>query len=247
MKKNFFKLNKTAALKDCSTEGLQHRSTGFTIVEMFLVTMIIAVLTAIGGNLFLKERDRFVFNDALSKTLQLIKTARSDATSSMPVYVDTDTFKGNVIPADGYGVHIKLDKERGKSVLTVFANLGPGPTKINYQNDNEPLVLDANDRILETWTLPKQIIFKNLIFDGVDQWKKDPPSEKGPTAFEAIIIFKPPLADTLLVNNVGGELDELALLFINPEGPLGSAKECQRIIINRVKEFPELIYEKCTP
>lgn len=84
---------------------------GFTIAEMIIVIAIMAILTAIGGLTYSKERDRFEFNNALIKTLQLIKTARTDAVTSTPIY--DEATKKNVIPVDGYGVYFKLNTVRG--------------------------------------------------------------------------------------------------------------------------------------
>jgi len=229
---------------------------GFTIAEMILVLGIMAILAAVGGRTYLNERDRFEFNNALTKTMQLVKTVRNYATTSYPIYIKGS--EKNVIPKGGYGLYFKWDKVRGASTITVFANLGIAP---NYQEDDGKNTFDpAVDQVLETYTLPQQIDFRYFVFSYYDngsppklvindiKWKedKDHPENTGPTAKEATLLFKPPLGDVSLNDNASQSLTELGLEFQNPASDATPSKKCQRIIINQVKKFPELMYEsKC--
>ncbi len=204
------------------------------MAEMIIVLGIMTIISLIGIPTYSKERDRFEFNNALIKTLQLIKTARTYALTSFPIYVGTN----NIIPVDGYGVHFKLNTERGKSVITVFANTGSNALKFD---------LDTGDKILETFVIPKQIDFRYFYFDGDKKWKDLPANERGPTAREGVIIFKPPLGEMTLGNNDAQSLEELGLQFENPASDAGIPKKCQTITIDRIKRFPELIYRAITP
>jgi len=58
---------------------------GFTIIEMIMVMGILMVFAIMGGQTYYRQKDLFLYNDALSKTLELIKTPRTYALSSYPV------------------------------------------------------------------------------------------------------------------------------------------------------------------
>jgi len=224
--------------------NLRNHSSGFTIAEMIIVLGIMVVLSTVGTRTYLVERDRFEFNNALTKTMQLVKTVRTYATTSYPVYKNGK----NIIPLDGYGIQVNLSTIRGKSTLKLFANTGTDPTK-----------WDAGDVELETYTLPKQIIFKYFWFKqdgGTDtkMWAKKINTEiYEPNAIEADLIFKPPLADMALtgVQKTGLPLDlnleQLSLQFENPASDATGPKKYQKIIINRVRTFPELTYSSTLP
>lgn len=208
---------------------------GFTIAEMILVMGVMAILAVIGGQTYFRERDHFEFNNALIKTLQMIKSVRTNAVTSAPIF-DESTQK-NVIPVDGYGIHFKLDKVRGASEITLFANTN------NAGADAEKFD-PLQDKILETYLLPKQIDFRHFWFNGVKQWQGAPApvDERGPTAKEAVIIFKPPLGEMTIGDNASQSLIELGLQFKNPSEDSTGPKKCQKITIEQVKRFPELTY-----
>jgi len=75
---------------------------GFTIAEMFTVVVVIAILTAIGGRTYYNERDRFIFNDSLTKILGIIKSARNSATTATGVAISGKY----VVPPNGYGIYL---------------------------------------------------------------------------------------------------------------------------------------------
>lgn len=103
----------------------------------------------------------------------------------------------------------------------------------------EPL----QDKVIETYTLPQQIDLRYFYFDGTKQWKDSPPSERGPTAKEGVLIFKPPLGEMTIGDNGAQSLDELGFQFENPASDATGPKKCQKITINRVKRFPEITYQ----
>ena len=219
-----------------------NHSFGFTLAEMMIVMAITAILGTVGVRTYFTERDRFEFNNALTKTMQLVKAVRTYATTSFPIYAGGE----NIIPKGGYGIHIQLDKDPGESTLTIFANLG----ELDPQEDDGLNTFDPDiDQILETYTLPKQISFRYFIFkkNGQEEeimWKedKDKPEDTGPTAFEATLIFKPPMGELSIVDD-DNALEQLSLQFSNPATDSAGKKKCQRVIINQVKAFPELMYE----
>jgi len=256
------------------TRQKKDRIKGFTISEMVIVTIIIAILTSAGIKTYFSERDRYEFNNALVKTIGIFKTARNLAITSSPVYISQSI--GNVIPADGYGVHINLDPDPASEddlpVMTLFANLGSGAEKADYQNDDDPNTFNvgfSNDKVIETYEIPRQVIFEFFQFDKgdgnglIDKWSFIPatPTIFEPDKTEAVVIFKPPLAYTLIRGPAGTNhandktflddsdfdaLETLGLKFFNPYAPETSPKRCQFIYLNRIKTFPEITHSDCT-
>ncbi|MBN2096155.1 hypothetical protein JW752_02015 [Candidatus Peregrinibacteria bacterium] len=221
------------------------RSNGFTIAEMFIVTIIAGILMTIGGRIYFEERDRFDFNEAFIQMTGMLTDARNFANTSQGIYVDT--LGQNLIPADGYGVYIKLEPDPDTmSTFTLFANLGAGPDHEGYQNDDndsDAKRFDGNDRVIRTFEIPGNLLhFHSFYFDGEWKWDTDEPEE--PTATEAVVIYTPPLADTFIGDNSGAmdSMEELGMKFFNPAAPEDSAKKCQFIRINRIKTFPALEY-----
>jgi type II secretory pathway pseudopilin PulG len=236
-----------------------NHSSGFTIAEMIIVLGIMVVLSTVGTRTYLTERDRFEFNNALTKTMQLVKTVRTYATTSYPIYIEK--IRKNIIPLDGYGIQVNLDPVQGQSTLRLFANIGP--ESLGYQKDDFPNVYDDNDVTLETYTLPKQINFKYYWFKedgGTDKkmWKDkkttEPVEPAGPTAFESDLVFRPPLGDMTITGIDKTDatpkslnLEQLSLQFENPASDATGPKKYQKIIINRVRAFPELTYSSTLP
>ena len=210
---------------------------GFTLVEILIVVAIASILLGIGGRTYFYERNRFIYNDALTKTLDLIKTARNSAINASPI-----TVAGvDKIPAEGYGVYINLAPVTGEPHITVFANLSVANEDIKK--------FDDKDYVIETYTLPKQIKLQYFIFnDGTakeNQWNS---GTQKPTKTKAVILFKPPLADTYLWDDYSTTptaLQELSLRFFNRELPASSPKKCQYIRIDKIKGYPYIEYDNC--
>jgi prepilin-type N-terminal cleavage/methylation domain-containing protein len=233
-----------------STPNRPNRPSAFTLAEMIIVMGILAVMGTIGYRTYFTERDRFEFNNSLTKTMQMFKTVRNYATTSYPVYIKQ--LGKNIIPLDGYGIQFNFDKVLRQLTLTIFANVGPGPDLANYQKDDDPNAFNTagnSDIVLETYTLPKQIDFRYFYFkkEGAleeKKWKiKTTTDPAGPTATQATLVFKPPLGDMTIVDDLFSVLERLSLEFQNPAADGAGPKKCQRIIINRIKGFPELMYE----
>ncbi|MBU1017999.1 hypothetical protein KKA33_03145 [Patescibacteria group bacterium] len=213
---------------------------------MFIVTIIAGILMGIGGRIYFQERDRFEFNEAFIQMTGILTDARNFASTSRGVRIEA--LNQDLIPADGYGVYIKLEPDPNtNSTFTLFANLGSGPDYENYQNDdneNSAKRFDGNDKIIKTFEIPGNLLhFHSFYFE--DEWKWDTEEPEGPTATEAVVIYTPPLADTFIGDNIlgsGTSMEELGLKFFNPAAPEDSAKKCQFIRINRIKTFPALEY-----
>ena len=246
---------------------------GFTVIEMLTVTLIAAVLFAIGARTYFDERDRFVYNNALTKTIEIIKVARNSATTSRSVYVDVKSGPNpgmqNVVPPSGYGVRINLDPADDEPHLILFASTGIGldgdESILNKVYDGGVLKSpdDIADVILEEFRLPKQLKFEYLIWDdgGAGGYKEkwnpgNPPSTPAKATANAIdIFFRPPLADIYMqgwlidpITEIGAKtehLEEIGLRFFNPSAPVGSPKRCQYIMLKRVRAFPVIKYSDC--
>jgi len=231
------------------------RSAGFTMAEMLIVTIIIGILSTIGMNTYRNERNRVEVNNALIRTLGMINTARNLATTSTFHYVESLDEK--FIPIDGYGIFIDLEPADGEPHLILFANIDPTSKIIAAGPDNSPnqydftVALEA-DQIIESYRIPKQMDLHSFFFDEtpgngtlVKEWNDESEDEEdhGPDGTkQAVIIFKPPLADTFLGDNESKEMEEIALKFINLEARDGAPKACPTIRINRIKTFPEIDY-----
>jgi len=202
---------------------------GFTLVEILIVVAIAAILLSIGWRTYYNAKDNFVYNDALNKTLSLIKTARNSAINITPISIKkNDGSYESQIPEEGYGIHINVSPTGTDPHITAFANTGKDKSKF----DNE-------DYIIEKYLLPKQIKLDYLIFDyGTGGWQNQDNGTK-----ETIILFKPPLADTSLIGDK--PLQKLGLRFFNRELPASSPKKCQYIRINKIKGYPYVEYDNC--
>lgn len=216
---------------------------GFTLAEMLIVIAITVILLGIGSRVYYQEKDKFVYNDALTKVMEIIKTARNSAITNRLV---PDSNNKNIVPINGYGIYINLEPTALEPHFTLFASLGYDD--INEKTYNKKFDggtdKNGNDYIIETYRLPKQMQFQYFVFDKVEQFDKT--TSKSAIAKEAVIIFRPPLAETYLGDNATKELEELSMRFYNNLAPTDSSKRCQYIRISRIKTFPYIEYSNCS-
>lgn len=234
---------------------------GFSMAEMMIVTIIMAVLFSVGSGTYFNEKRRFEFNNSLSEVIQMIKIARNLTVTSEPIYVNVASLQENeksMVPIDGYGVYINLvpdtlDNPQAVASadnphIILFANKGDGTSRSDFQNDDSPDYFDATDEIIEEFRFPSLVHFRSLSFDTgsglVEKWS-DQEENEGPLneGRETVIIFRPPLGDAIINNNNSSNpivMDEVQLNMINPESPDESAKKCLFIRLNRIRTFPVL-------
>jgi Tfp pilus assembly protein FimT len=180
------------------------------MAELIVVMGILAILFTLSVNTYKNQRDQTSFNNSLIDILSVIKTARD--------YASTSKAAGNTgqVPVDGYGVYI--DKTNKKLIL--FANNGSDANKY-----------DTTDGLEEEYTIPNKTLFKNLqsIKDGVST---------NVTGNTAVIIFKPPLADTFIADQQDPQaiLLELRMQFAREAAP----DAVKTIKINKIAGFPEI-------
>ncbi|MCK5612997.1 type II secretion system protein [Candidatus Pacearchaeota archaeon] len=239
---------KNLKLKTClSADKVKNsRSGGFTIAEMLIVTIIIGILSTIGTRTYYTERNRFEFNNALTKTTGIIKTARNMATSSQAIY--SNIAGKQIVPRNGYGVYINLEPAEDEPHFTLFASLGDENNDVKRFDKGVLSGPDLEaDYIMETYRLPKQAEFHYFIYDNNVEWDNDldPPAA---TATEAVIFFRPPLADTYVGSNatVAEDLEKLGMRFFNIYSNEGSSKACQTINLTRVQTFPIIEGSDCS-
>lgn len=225
---------------------------GFTLAEMLIVTIIIGILMTIGTRTYYTERNRVEFNNALIRVMGMIKTARNQAAASTSFYIDAP-FNKSYIPVDGYGIFIDLNPAAGEPHFILFANIDPSSPSgaDNLPNQYDFTAQAQADQIIESYRLPKQVDFHAFFFDEtpgngilVKEWDTttDPENPSPGGTRQAVIIFKPPLADTFLGDNGTKVVEEVAMKFINLEAPAGASKACPTIRLNRIKTFPEIDY-----
>lgn len=200
---------------------------GFTLAELVIVIGILGLLFGITANIYGNQRQRFQFDDSVQQIISLINTARNYATTSRATYDPSKPVdQRSYIPPDGYGVFIK--KATGEFIL--FANTLGGQ---QYKD---------GDVIEEKFTLPSVTKFEAIINGLVQTTSPDN------TVPQAVMIFKPPLADTFISNNGDPNIDAnlidtltIKLSYIgSPDIP--TAKRLIRI--NKTAGFPELTIPK---
>jgi prepilin-type N-terminal cleavage/methylation domain-containing protein len=235
---------------ELSRTVIGHWSNGFTIAEMLIVTIIIAILMSIGGRIYYDERDKFIYNNALSKVMGIVNTARNLATTSTGVAV------GNTytVPPSGYGVYINLTPDANEPNFTLFASLGGSSADLNTTFDKGTIKPPDTmaDKIIETYRLPDQLHLQFLKINDGAGLQDQPTTWKltGTTPEllikEGLIMFRPPLADTYLSAGTSHpDLEDLVMRFYNPNEVKASKKKCQYISINRIRTFPDLSYDDC--
>jgi len=210
---------------------------GFTITELALVVGILAILFGISTNIYRNQRARVQFNDSLTKMVSLINTARNYAITSRAVY---DTSKPEedrtYIPPEGYGIYIERNATLGQSKMILFAN-----TSIAGQNANK---YDAADIVEESYAIPNVTNFESMLKDSLTSVSNSNCVTPTTASSCAIVIFRPPLADTYISNNgnsttAANLINTLSMKFSYTGSPdIETAKKY--IHINKIAGFPEL-------
>jgi len=197
-----------------------------TLAELVIVIGIIGVLTAIFGGAYRSQQTQVNFNNALSKVVTTIQTARNYAVTSRSTQLADGSLK---IPPAGYGVYIERSATLGQSKVILFANISDsGNRAFQYDNDG-PAGNPVDDITEETYILPKDIDLEeisgiNLLPDGTKQSN---------AIQRTVIIFTPPLADAYVAQNglpnsgpftnPPTQYDELLLRFSRPGTPGNTA------------------------
>ncbi|MBN2087585.1 hypothetical protein JW758_04510 [Candidatus Peregrinibacteria bacterium] len=203
------------------------------MAEMVIVITIIGILFTIGGSTYRNQRNQFQFNDSLTKTLEIIKTARNYAITSR-AYWNGATSE---IPKEGYGVYIERTAHPNGTDntgrLVLFANTSTSGTA-NNQYDN-------NEGFEEEYLLPLDTNFVGLI--GYDSNGAVVPTPNN----KVVILFRPPLADVFMAYNPTAlpstpddvlEITDLEIQLKRVGAPATSPATV--IKMNRISGFPEI-------
>jgi len=197
-----------------------------------VVIVIISIVASLGANTYTNQRKQVIYNDSIAKVLSMIKQARNFAVTSRSYY---DELNGlNIIPEEGYGVYIERSDNPGESRIILFANIQVASFEEKNQYD------DGDDLIEEEYFLPLDSELVGLSID-----KVLPITTGGGTSDDqAVIIFRPPLADATVAVNDDPQAGALAVLndiyleFRRVGTPL--AVSSIYIHMNRIAGFPEI-------
>jgi len=218
---------------------------GFTLMEMLIVVIILALVASIGGNTYSIQRKAVRFTDSIVKVSALIKATRNHAVSSRSAY-DPDcqpAGEERFVPAEGYGLYISRSDTPGLSRFVIFAN-SQADNEVEANQFDEVIGSPCDsDLIEEEYLLPVDTEFTGL-FRQISPTKQ---AIGGLTTDDAVtIIFRPPLADaTIAVNETPAPADPADLVYLldlylefrrpqsNPSTP------SQYIHINQLAGFPE--------
>ncbi|MBN2306761.1 hypothetical protein JXD20_02140 [Candidatus Peregrinibacteria bacterium] len=208
-------------------------------MELLIVVFIILLVLSIGGNTYRNQRKHVIYNDSVAHVSDLIKTARNYALTSRSVY-DTCQPEGQevYVPAEGYGVYFIQVDSSGLSRAVLFANTktSPGSAINQYDETGDSC---ASDIIEEDYYLPDETRFTGLSID-----RAQPHTKIGGALAaqnQVVIIFRPPLADPVIVVNDHASLNSLTYLndlylqFLRP-----GSSTYHYIHFNRIAGFPEI-------
>lgn len=217
-------------------------SKGFTIVELMVVIIIITIVASIGTNGYQSQRKQVRYNDSILRVLTMIKQARNYAVTSRPVYDECEVGAESYVPPEGYGLYISRSETPGESRVVLFANTQVDDAIETDQYEEFPDPCDS-DLVEEEYYLPLDTILNDLLVDLTGPTILD--SNTNPDENEAVIIFRPPLADAMLAANdhplTANQItfpDDLYLEFRRVDTPPGIPS--QYIHINRIAGFPEI-------
>ena len=185
---------------------------------MLVVIVIIILVLSFGFNTYQSQRKYVRYNEGISKILTLIKTAKNYAVISRSVLDESkNPGEESYVPKEGYGIYIEKGEGQNASKVILFAN-----TQI--ENEEEKNQYDAGDILEEEYILDPQV---NLVGLWKDLELPEHTALSDTEKNKAVIIFRPPLADTLIaVNNHPlkdelKKLDDLYLEFRQRDTPEG--------------------------
>lgn len=223
---------------------------GFTIAEMLIVTIVMGILFGIASRTYFDERNRFLVNEAFNQMVGMINTARNAATSGQTIFSPDDNM--NLVPPSGYGIYIDLNPADGEPHFTLFASIGDDDNQPDTFNNAFDKLIPAThkDIVLETYRLPAQLNFQFLSFDTGSGYQEKWYLQNQAAvqdATEAVIFFRPPLAEAFIANNASTPLalEQLKMRFFNPLLPENSNHRCPVVEFNRLRGFPVLSYTNC--
>ncbi len=226
---------------------LNMKQKGYTIIELLIVMIIIAIVAMIATNTYQRQREVIRYNESVAKVVSMIKTARNYAISSRTVY-DPDTFADDpltpqneslYVPEEGYGIYIEQKEHPDQSKVVLFANTAVDDVEANQYDDGSDIL--EEDYILPSDTLLNPILCQK---EPTEVELTESPCNAA-TAQEVVILFRPPMANVYLADNTNPliasgitELNEFYLKFQR----LGAPEDVpgKFIYINKVAGFPEL-------
>lgn len=215
---------------------------GFTVIELMVVIIIIAIVASIGTNTYRAQREVVRYNDSIVTVIAMIKKARNYAVTSRPVF-DTCQIEGeeSYIPEAGYGVYIERSDNLEESRLVLFANTIADDELEAHQYDYDQGSPCTSDLIEEEYNLPLITEFPAFLTD------REPAPDGTPLIDDTVVIlFTPPLADAYVAVNdpLYNDLDEVDVLddlymeFRRQATPAGIPSTY--VHMNRVAGFPEI-------
>ena len=187
---------------------------GFTLAELVVVVIVLGILGTMSFRTYLDMIQRQEFDNALNMIVEMIQTARNDAVTSHAVYT-TDQPTTPVIPPEGYGVYLNLTPPEGGAQVIVFANTSADTREKASQFDPDDLILDG-------FKLAPSVVFDKLF--KLEAGQTVAPDAGIEAGAEAVILFKPPFAETFISNNkdpadVNNSIDTLSIQLLGRNDP----------------------------